>query len=208
MMTIKQSIGVVACLTPWNVPYAMITRKCGGAIAAGCTTVIKPAGETPCLALHFAVLAERAGFPKGVFNVVTTNKHLAEVEKTLCEDERIKKVSFTGSVSLLRYAACAFSDSVWQMRIGKLLMQQCSGTLKKLSLELGGNSPFIIFDDCDVPVAIEALMGAKLRNSGQTYKHLLECWHGPQLTMTRHMRKSDICARRHLRRSSSRRVII
>jgi succinate-semialdehyde dehydrogenase/glutarate-semialdehyde dehydrogenase len=148
---IKEPIGVVACLTPWNFPAAMITRKAGAAIAAGCTVVCKPAGETPLTALAIAYLGEQAGVPKGVLNVITTMKNLPAVGKAICEDPIIRKLSFTGSTN-----------------IGKLLMQQCSGTLKKLSMELGGNSPFIVFDDCNIDVALDALVGAKIRNSGQT----------------------------------------
>lgn len=129
----------------------MITRKAGAAIAAGCATVVTPAGETPLTALAIAYLGQLAGIPKGVLNVITTLENLTDVGKALCEDRNIRKLSFTGSTS-----------------IGKLLMQQYSGSLKKLSLELGGNSPFIVFEDCDVEVAINALMGAKIRNSGQT----------------------------------------
>lgn len=148
---IKQPIGPVACLVPWNFPAAMVTRKAGAALAAGCTVVLKPAGETPLTALALAYLAEKAGVPKGALNIVTSMGRLEEVGKALCEDPILRKLSFTGSTA-----------------IGKLLMHQCSSTLKKLSLELGGNSPFIIFEDCDINAAVEALMGAKVRNSGQT----------------------------------------
>jgi succinate-semialdehyde dehydrogenase/glutarate-semialdehyde dehydrogenase len=148
---IKQPIGVVACLTPWNVPAAMVTRKAGGAIAAGCCTILKPAGETPLTALAIAFLSKEAGLPPGVFNVITTVRNLEAVGKALCEERIIKKFSFTGSTS-----------------VGTLIMQQCSGSLKKLSLELGGNAPFIIFDDANIEAAINSLIGAKLRNSGQT----------------------------------------
>lgn len=148
---IKQPIGPVACLVPWNFPAAMVTRKAGAAIAAGCTVVLKPAGETPLTALALAYLGEKAGIPKGVLNVITSLGRLEEVGKALCEDPILRKLSFTGSTA-----------------VGKLLAQQSAGSLKKLSLELGGNSPFIIFDDCDVDAAVEALMGAKVRNSGQT----------------------------------------
>lgn len=151
VFAIKQPIGVVACLAPWNFPAAMITRKAGAAIAAGCTTVVKPAGETPLTSLAIAYLAEQAGLPKGVLNIVTAMEKLATVGKALCEDPIVKKLSFTGSTS-----------------IGKLLMAQCASTLKKLSMELGGNSPFIIFDDCDLDQTVNTLMAAKIRNSGQT----------------------------------------
>ncbi|KAJ5153064.1 uncharacterized protein N7482_009542 [Penicillium canariense] len=151
VFAIHQPIGVVACLTPWNFPAAMVTRKAGAAIAAGCTAIVKPAGETSLTALAIAYLGEQAGLPAGVLNVVTGMQNLAEIGKALCEDPNIRKLSFTGSTA-----------------VGKLLMRQCSSSLKKLSLELGGNSPFIIFDDCDLPATINALMGAKIRNSGQT----------------------------------------
>lgn len=129
----------------------MITRKAGAALAAGCTTVWKPAGETPLSALAQAVLAEEAGFPKGVVNVVLTLKNVEEVGRAVCEDRRVRKVSFTGST-----------------RVGKVLARQCAESLTKLTLELGGNSPFIVFDDADLDTAVEAAVMAKLRNSGQT----------------------------------------
>ena len=129
----------------------MITRKCGAALAAGCTTVWKPAGETPLSSLAQAVLAEEAGFPKGSVNVITSLTTVAEVGEELCKNKKVHKLSFTGST-----------------RVGKLLMQQCSGTLKKLSLELGGNSPFIVFDDAKMETALDAAVLAKFRNSGQT----------------------------------------
>lgn len=149
--TIKQPIGVVACLCPWNFPGAMITRKAGGALAAGCATVVKPAGETPLTANAIAYLAVQAGIPKGAINVIHSMANLADVGKALCEDPNIRKLSFTGSTA-----------------VGKLLMSQCSSTLKKMSMELGGNSPFIVFDDCPVDTAIATLLGAKILNSGQT----------------------------------------
>lgn len=130
IITMKQPLGVAACLTPWNFPAAMITRKAGAALAAGCTTVWKPAGETPLSALALAVLAKEAGFPKGSINVVLTLDKVAEVGEALCKSERIQKLSFTGST-----------------RVGRLLASMCGNGLKKLSLELGGNSPFIVFDD-------------------------------------------------------------
>ena len=151
ILTFKQPIGVAACLAPWNFPIAMISRKAGAALAAGCTTVWKPAGETPLSCLAQAVLAEEAGFPKGAINVVTTLDLVAEVGKELCTNKLVKKLSFTGST-----------------RVGKLLAEQCAGSLKKLSLELGGNSPFIVFDDAKMETAVEACILAKLRNSGQT----------------------------------------
>lgn len=151
VFAIKQPIGVVACLAPWNFPAAMITRKAGAAIAAGCTTVVKPAGETPLTALAIAFLGEQAGLPKGVLNIVTAMRKLETVGKALCEDKIVKKLSFTGSTP-----------------VGKLLMAQCASSLKKLSMELGGNSPFIIFEDSDLDQAVDILMSAKIRNSGQT----------------------------------------
>ncbi|KAK5047777.1 hypothetical protein LTR84_006442 [Exophiala bonariae] len=151
ILTFKQPIGVAACLSPWNFPIAMITRKVGAALAAGCTTVWKPAGETPLSSLAQAVLAQEAGFPKGTINVITTLNQVAEVGEALCTNKLVKKVSFTGST-----------------RVGKLLASHCSGSVKKLSLELGGNSPFIVFDDAKLETAIEACILAKFRNSGQT----------------------------------------
>lgn len=129
----------------------MITRKAGAAFAAGCTAVVKPAGETPLSCLAQAVLAQEAGFPKGCLNVVLTLDNVAEVGEALCKSKLIKKLSFTGST-----------------RVGKLLASQCAGSLKKLSLELGGNSPFIVFDDAKIETAVEACIMAKFRNSGQT----------------------------------------
>ncbi|KAI9932979.1 hypothetical protein ASPWEDRAFT_47365 [Aspergillus wentii DTO 134E9] len=151
ILTVKEPIGVAACLAPWNFPIAMITRKVGAALAAGCSTVWKPAGETPLSALAQVVLAQAAGFPTGCVNVITTLNNVAEVGETLCQSKLVRKLSFTGST-----------------RIGKLLVQQCSSNLKKLSLELGGNSPFIVFDDAKVETAVEACIMAKFRNSGQT----------------------------------------
>jgi succinate-semialdehyde dehydrogenase / glutarate-semialdehyde dehydrogenase len=150
ILVLKQPIGVVAAITPWNFPNAMITRKCGPAMAAGCPIVIKPAAETPLSALALAVLAERAGIPKGVFNIVTS-KHASRVGKVLTQDPIVKKFSFTGSTE-----------------IGKLLMAQCSTTVKKVSLELGGNAPFIVFDDADIDKAVAGAMLSKYRNMGQT----------------------------------------
>jgi succinate-semialdehyde dehydrogenase / glutarate-semialdehyde dehydrogenase len=151
ILTFKQPIGVAACLAPWNFPAAMITRKCGAALAAGCTTVWKPAGETPLTALAMAVLAVEAGFPTGTVNVITTLENVSEVGEELCANRMVKKLSFTGST-----------------RVGKLLMRQCASSVKKLSLELGGNSPMIVFDDAKVDVAAEACMMGKFRNAGQT----------------------------------------
>ncbi|KAI9269314.1 Aldehyde/histidinol dehydrogenase [Phascolomyces articulosus] len=150
-ITIKQPVGVVGIITPWNFPNAMITRKVGAALAAGCTVVIKPGAETPYSALALCELAQRAGIPKGVINVVTTHENVAEVGKELCTNPTVKKISFTGSTP-----------------VGKLLMQQSSGTMKKISMELGGNAPFIVFDDADVDAAVEGALACKFRGSGQT----------------------------------------
>ncbi len=150
LMTLKQPIGVVGAITPWNFPLAMITRKVAPALAAGCTVVIRPSEETPLTALALGKLAEDAGFPAGVVNIcVGLDSSAMGIE--LCESPIVKKISFTGST-----------------RVGKILMAQCSETLKKLSLELGGNAPFIIFDDADIDSAIKGLIAAKFRNSGQT----------------------------------------
>jgi succinate-semialdehyde dehydrogenase/glutarate-semialdehyde dehydrogenase len=149
IVVLKQPIGVAALITPWNFPLAMITRKAGPAIAAGCTVVLKPASQTPFSALALAELAERAGIPKGVFNVVTGSA--AEIGAEMTTNPIVKKVSFTGSTE-----------------IGKLLMKQAAGTVKKLSLELGGNAPFLVFDDADLDAAVEGAMASKYRNTGQT----------------------------------------
>jgi succinate-semialdehyde dehydrogenase/glutarate-semialdehyde dehydrogenase len=149
IIVIKQPIGVVACITPWNFPLAMITRKAGPAIAAGCTVVLKPASQTPFSALALAELGERAGLPKGVFNVVTGPA--SEIGGELTSNRLVKKLSFTGSTG-----------------VGKLLMAQCAATVKKVSLELGGNAPFIVFDDADLDAAVEGAMASKYRNTGQT----------------------------------------
>jgi succinate-semialdehyde dehydrogenase/glutarate-semialdehyde dehydrogenase len=134
---------------PWNFPLAMITRKAGPAIGAGCTVVLKPAGQTPFSALALAELAERAGVPKGVFNVLTGSAK--EIGGELTSNPIVKKLSFTGSTE-----------------VGKVLMAQCAGTIKKLSLELGGNAPFIVFDDADLDAAVEGAVASKYRNTGQT----------------------------------------
>ena len=147
---IKQPIGVVAAITPWNFPNAMITRKVAPALAAGCTVVIKPAELTPLSALALAELAEQAGFPPGVINIVVSSQ-ASEIGKEMCENKLVKKLSFTGST-----------------RVGKLLMRQCSDTVKKLSMELGGNAPFIVFDDADIDLAVEGAIASKYRNAGQT----------------------------------------
>ncbi|MCE9521064.1 MAG: NAD-dependent succinate-semialdehyde dehydrogenase [Alphaproteobacteria bacterium] len=150
IIVLKQPIGVVAAITPWNFPNAMITRKCGPALAAGCPIVIKPPAETPLSALALAVLAERAGIPKGIFNIVTT-KHSSRVGQEMTGNSLVRKFSFTGSTE-----------------IGKLLMRQCASTVKKVSLELGGNAPFIVFDDADLDSAVTGAMLSKFRNMGQT----------------------------------------
>jgi succinate-semialdehyde dehydrogenase/glutarate-semialdehyde dehydrogenase len=147
---IKQPIGVVAAITPWNFPNAMITRKVAPALAVGCTVVIKPAEATPLSALALAVLAEEAGIPAGVFNVITTDQP-QEVGAVLTASPVVKKLSFTGSTA-----------------VGKVLMRQCAATVKKLSLELGGNAPFIVFDDADIAGAVAGAVASKYRNAGQT----------------------------------------
>src|SRR5271165_3757485 len=149
IVVLKQPIGVVACITPWNFPLAMITRKAGPALAAGCTVVIKPATQTPFSALALAELAERAGVPKGVLNVITGSAK--EIGAELTSNPIVRKLSFTGSTE-----------------IGKVLMAQCAGTIKKLSLELGGNAPFIVFEDADLDAAVEGAVASKYRNTGQT----------------------------------------
>jgi len=145
----KEPIGVVACITPWNFPAAMITRKAGPAIAAGCTVVAKPSELTPFSAFALVELAERAGLPKGVLNIVTGDA--PSIGKELTSNPIVRKLGFTGSTE-----------------IGKLLMAQCAGTVKKVSLELGGNSPFIVFDDADLDAAVEGAIASKFRNTGQT----------------------------------------
>ena len=148
-LVIKQPIGVVAAITPWNFPNAMLTRKCAPALAAGCTMVLKPSELTPYSAMALVALAEQAGIPKGVLNIVTGNaKAIGDV---LCADARVRKLTFTGSTN-----------------IGKLLYNQCSATVKKLSLELGGNAPVIVFDDVNLEKAVAQVLAAKFRNSGQT----------------------------------------
>lgn len=149
IVVIKQPIGVTAMVTPWNFPSSMITRKASAALAAGCPVVLKPADLTPYSALALAELAHRAGFPKGVFNVVTGTAKDIGLEMT--ENPLVRKLSFTGSTA-----------------VGKLLMEQCAGTVKKLSLELGGNAPFIVFDDADLDAAVQGTMLSKFRNAGQT----------------------------------------
>ena len=149
IVVIKQPIGVCAAVTPWNFPTAMITRKAGPALAAGCTMIIKPASYTPYSALALCELAERAGIPGGVLNVVTGAS--GPIGKELTANPIVRKFTFTGSTE-----------------VGKQLMAQCAGTVKKVSLELGGNAPFIVFDDADIDAAIEGAMASKFRNTGQT----------------------------------------
>lgn len=146
----KQPVGVCSAITPWNFPLAMITRKCAPAIAAGCTVVVKPAEATPLTALALAELAEQAGLPSGVFNVVTASQG-KEVGEVLSTHPLIRKISFTGSTG-----------------VGKLLLKQSADTVKRVSMELGGNAPFIVFDDADMDKAIEGAMASKYRNTGQT----------------------------------------
>ena len=152
LVVLKQPIGVCAAITPWNFPAAMITRKVAPALAAGCPVIVKPAEQTPLTALALAVLAERAGFPPGVVNLVTGSAASAPlIGGELTSNPMVRKLSFTGSTE-----------------IGRLLMAQCAPTLKKLSLELGGNAPFIVFDDADIDAAVEGAMASKYRNAGQT----------------------------------------
>ncbi|MBV8031083.1 MAG: NAD-dependent succinate-semialdehyde dehydrogenase, partial [Betaproteobacteria bacterium] len=145
----KQPVGVCALITPWNFPNAMITRKAGPALAAGCTVVLKPAEQTPLSALAMAELAERAGIPKGVLNIVTGDAPAIGAELT--SNPKVRKLSFTGSTE-----------------VGRILMRQSADTIKKLSLELGGNAPFIVFDDADLDAAVEGAIASKYRNAGQT----------------------------------------
>jgi succinate-semialdehyde dehydrogenase/glutarate-semialdehyde dehydrogenase len=152
MLVLKQAIGVCAAITPWNFPMAMITRKVAPAIAAGCTIVIKPAEQTPLSALALAELAHRAGLPPGVLNVVTGDaEQSVAIGKILCASKVVRHLSFTGSTP-----------------VGRILMQQCAPTLKKLALELGGHAPFIVFEDADLDAAVEGAMQSKFRNAGQT----------------------------------------
>ncbi|PIE46104.1 MAG: succinate-semialdehyde dehydrogenase (NADP(+)) [Gammaproteobacteria bacterium] len=149
LVVIKQPVGVTAAITPWNFPHSMISRKAAPALAAGCPMVVKPAMETPFSALAMAVLAEQAGVPAGIYSVVTGDPKAIGGEMT--SNPTVRKLSFTGSTG-----------------IGKLLMSQCAGTMKKVSLELGGNAPFMVFDDADIDEAVEGAMASKYRNSGQT----------------------------------------
>jgi succinate-semialdehyde dehydrogenase/glutarate-semialdehyde dehydrogenase len=149
ILVLRQPVGVVAAITPWNFPAAMITRKAGPALAAGCTMVCKPATQTPLSALALAQLAQRAGIPAGVFNVITGSA--AAIGGEMTSNPTVRKLTFTGSTE-----------------VGKKLMAQCAGTLKKLSLELGGNAPFIVFDDADLDAAVQGALASKYRNTGQT----------------------------------------
>jgi succinate-semialdehyde dehydrogenase/glutarate-semialdehyde dehydrogenase len=149
ILVLKEPIGVVAAITPWNFPAAMITRKVGPALAAGCTVVLKPATATPFSALALAALGEEAGLPPGAFNVVTGAS--GPIGQELTTNPTVRKLTFTGSTE-----------------IGKLLMAQCAGTVKKVSLELGGNAPFIVFDDADLDAAVQGAIASKYRNTGQT----------------------------------------
>ncbi|HMW24563.1 MAG TPA: aldehyde dehydrogenase family protein, partial [Burkholderiaceae bacterium] len=151
-LVLKQPIGVCAAITPWNFPIAMITRKVAPALAAGCPVVIKPAEATPLSALACAELAQRAGMPPGVLNILTGDADSSiAIGKVLCESDVVRHLSFTGSTE-----------------VGRILMKQCAPTIKKLGLELGGNAPFIVFDDADIDSAVEGAMVSKYRNAGQT----------------------------------------
>lgn len=151
IVTLKHPVGVCGLIAPWNFPAAMITRKVGPALAAGCSVVVKAPAEAPFTALAIAELAHRAGIPAGVVNIITALDNTAEVGKVLTTHAAVKKVSFTGSTG-----------------VGRILMNQSSSTIKKLSFELGGNAPFIVFEDADLEVAVRGLMACKFRNSGQT----------------------------------------
>ena len=149
IVVIKQPVGVVGAITPWNFPNSMITRKCAAALAVGCTAVVKPASQTPYSALAVAELAHRAGFPKGVFNIITGSAK--DIGLELTKNPMVRKISFTGSTE-----------------VGKILMEQSASTVKKVSMELGGHAPFIVFDDADLNEAVTGAMQSKFRNSGQT----------------------------------------
>lgn len=150
MLTIKQAVGVVAAITPWNFPNAMLARKLAPALAAGCTVVAKPAAQTPLSALALAVLASEAGFPDGVINIVVGD-NAKIIGEELTANERVRKLTFTGSTA-----------------VGKTLLQQCAASIKKVTMELGGNAPFIVFDDADLDAAVEGAIASKFRNAGQT----------------------------------------
>ena len=149
IMVRRESVGVVAAITPWNFPSSMLARKIGPAIATGCPSVIKPAELTPYSGLVWGVIAKEAGLPDGVMNIVTGDA--PAIGKVMCEDDRVRKLTFTGSTA-----------------VGKLLLEQAAGTVKKVSMELGGNAPFLVFDGCDVDAAVDGAIAAKFRNSGQT----------------------------------------
>ena len=152
LMVLKQAVGVCAAITPWNFPMAMITRKVAPALAAGCPVIVKPAEQTPLTALALAELAARAGFPAGIFNVLTADgPNSIDIGRALCESPVVRHLSFTGSTE-----------------VGRILMRQCAPSIKKLSLELGGNAPFLVFDDADLDSAVEGALQAKYRNAGQT----------------------------------------
>ncbi len=152
IMVLREPIGVCAAITPWNFPSAMITRKVSPALAAGCTVVLKPAEQTPLSALALAQLAHEAGIPPGVLNILSADsKRSIEIGNVLCKSDVVRKLTFTGST-----------------QVGRILMQQCAPTIKKLSLELGGNAPFIVFEDADIDAAIDGAMASKYRNAGQT----------------------------------------
>ncbi len=147
---LKQPIGVACAITPWNFPNAMITRKCAPALAAGCGFVIRPAAETPLSALALAVLAERAGLPAGIFSVITSRRS-SDIGKEFCENPKVRKLSFTGSTE-----------------VGRILLRQAADQVLKCSMELGGNAPFIVFDDADLDAAVQGALASKYRNNGQT----------------------------------------
>lgn len=149
--TLKQPVGVCGLICPWNFPSAMITRKAAAALAAGCTVVVRPDAQTPLSALALALLVEEAGFPRGSFNLVLADKNTPEVGLALCESPKVRKISFTGSTN-----------------VGKLLMKQSASTMKKLSFELGGNAPFIVFEDADLEHAVDQAIASKFRGLGQT----------------------------------------
>lgn len=152
ILVLREPIGVCAAITPWNFPNAMITRKVAPALAAGCPVVLKPAEQTPLSALALAELAEQAGIPAGVLNIVTADSdNSIKVGKVLCDSPTVRKLTFTGST-----------------QVGRILMEQCAPTIKKLSLELGGNAPFIVFDDADLDAAVQGALASKYRNAGQT----------------------------------------
>ncbi len=150
LLTIRQPVGVIAAITPWNFPQAMITRKVGPALAAGCSAVVKPSSVTPISALAAALLAQRAGVPDGVLNVIPSSRSSA-IGTELTTNPKVRKISFTGSTE-----------------VGKVLMAQAAGTVKNVSMELGGNAPFLVFDDADLDAAVEGLIASKYRNTGQT----------------------------------------